>query len=173
MNDDSKSLEDLFGESDASHDLDTEIMRERAAEMAERFIPIAMKVRNQYDEATQAKDSKYLEMETRTLEIRMPKTAWDGVELIEEMFRVFEEYKDNPNLPKDIVDAAERSELFYGDTPMSETLISQAALDNLMAFMQQMARTAIEQKIEAALNDPQKLAELIEQFGAGDPPNEN
>ena len=162
------SLEDLFGESEESSKFELEVMRERTAVLGAKFVPIAMKLKTQQETAKEEMLDKS-EMVTKSVSVTMPSAAWEGLQTMADLFEIFEEYKDNSQVPLEIIKIVQRNKELYG-TDASAVLISQAALDNLTQFISTMAQTALLTQAEKLKDSPEELEKFLNRLEKEMPP---
>lgn len=161
-NDLSSTLEDLFGDTDQAEELDLDILKTKAAELTEKFVPIALKTKGQLELKD---DDEYKQAtETRTIKVTLPEGVWEGIDLMNEMFQLFEENPDSKHLPSSVTQMVRRSQEMF-DSSLEETVVSQAAMDNIVTFINSMAQTSLMSKISAAVSSPEKMQEVLEDLG--------
>ena len=156
------SLADLFQD----ESFDEEVLKAKTEKIGYKFVPASMKLKTQLDQAARKNDPAIAELETREMSITMPKVAWEGVDLIAEIFLTAEEHIDvndeNDDSPHARLLRSLRKNMETTGGDLEEVLVAQAALDNIVSFMNTMAQTALLNRLQADLSNPEKLNEILQ-----------
>jgi len=148
------SLEDLFGDTEESTKLEKEILQDLTADIAKRFIPISMKLKEELSKPTLAENR-----EVRQISFNLPPSVWEGLELMQELFASMSDHSDEKMLPKSIRDAVAFDQETFNLT-VEESLLSQASLDNLISFINTMAQISLVSRIQSAMSSPESMEEM-------------